>query len=426
MRKVFIYCYRHACEKRFLDANKIYNYLYENGLEIINNPRDADIIIFMTCAVIDSSSEGSINKIVEFQKYDADLIVVGCLPAIDPDKLSIVFNGKTIITKELDKIDTLFPQNKVLFSNIDDANLLFSNMDNSRITGVLKKILKNARWMEHITNGLIDHILKNIFGERSFITYMVCFYRSFNSLTKSPYFIIRVSWGCLGNCSYCAIKKATGSIISKPLDECIKEFKKGLDARHDHIVITADDVGAYGFDIGKNVTELLNKITSIPGDYTLSIRNLYPWWVVKYIDNFVDILKRRKITHLGIPIESGCTRILKLMNRYSDIQKMKSAFLKLNEAFPDVRIHTHIITGFPTETQEEMVQTLRFIIDSQIDAGFIYRFSCKAGTKAENIEPEIPKNEIISRLKYSKKYLNNEGYKVIYNSKLPLFIFDKR
>ncbi|ENO12439.1 2-methylthioadenine synthetase [Thermoplasmatales archaeon SCGC AB-539-C06] len=86
MKKIFIY--GGTCELRFLDAKKICYYLSKNDYEIVYKPKDADIIIFITCATLDDLVEYSFNKIKEFKKYDAELIVAGCLPSIEKEGLS--------------------------------------------------------------------------------------------------------------------------------------------------------------------------------------------------------------------------------------------------------------------------------------------------------------------------------------------------
>lgn len=216
-----------------------------------------------------------------------------------------------------------------------------------------------------------------------------------------------ISRGCTKNCSYCAIKKAIGPLISKPLDQCVKEFKKGLSLGYKDFVITADDVGAYGLDINSSFPKLLGKITSVEGDYNIEIQGLHPVWIVKYIDELEGILKRRKIKIIICPIQSGSSRLLKLMHRYHNTEKMKEVFLRIKKSFPDLSLETNYLVGFPTETDEDVEETLSFIKQVNFDACYVFPFSCKTGTMAEKIEPKIQKQEIFKRLEYVKEYFKN-------------------
>jgi len=88
-------------------------------------------------------------------------------------------------------------------------------------------------------------------------------------------------------------------------------------------------------------------------------------------------------------------------------------------------IYTHHLLGFPSETEEEFKQTLNFIKESKIDGGWVFPFSCRSDTKAESIEPKISQNEIFKRLRYAKKFLKNNDYKILATSKMHYMMFER-
>ena len=402
MKKIYIHVV--ACRRRLLDATKISDYLTKNDYKIVDKPKNADAIIFVTCAFINKIAEFSLDKVKFFQKYDAELIVAGCLPAIEKEKLSEIFDGKTLCTKDIDEIYQYFPEKKSSFSDIADANFLYGNLKNHS--------KKNSNYFR-----LRDYILKKTYGEHSF-TYKI--------LLKNPFFfLIRVSWGCLGNCSYCSIKKAIGSHKSKPLEECLNEFKKGLVQGHKHFLLTADDIGAYGLDIGYTFLELLQGITEFEGDFKVCIESLKPIWIVKYFEQLKGVLASHKIQYIDCAIQSGSEKILESMNRYSNIKKISETLLNIKNLNPELLLTTEIIIGFPGESKKDFHQTLSVLKTIQFDGGFIYRFAQKSGTAAENIKPKISKKEISNRIKFAKKFLKNEGYKLCYFPKKDCLIFDK-
>ena len=421
MKNVFIYV--SACDLRFLDANRICNYFSKNDYKIVNNPEDADLIFFIACAALNSISKGTLLKVKEFQKYNAELIVAGCLPEIEKIELSKIFNGRTVVTKNLENIDELFPENKIKFKSIDDSNILFHNFFEDDLTGErtnhleIKKIFWNIKFLNNIYNKVRKHVIKNLLSKFEFKVLEYLY-------TSKDLFQIRIARGCLGNCNYCAVKMGIGRLKSKPIDVCLKEFKKGLKLGYKKFVINADDTGVYGQDIGTNLPELLNKITSISGDYKILISSIHPQWLVKYIDSLEEIIKRKKIVIIESTIQSGSSRILRLMNRYFDIEKMKDAFLRLKKADSNLKIFTHIIIGFPTETKEDFESSMKFIEDVNFDSGFLFPFSCKSGTKAEEIEPKVSEKEIKKRMNYSKKFLRKKKYNV-FRLKKHFYIFDK-
>jgi MiaB/RimO family radical SAM methylthiotransferase len=374
----------------------------------------------LTCGAFDHLADESLRMVKEFQKYDAELIVGGCLPKIETDKLGDVFQGRTINTKDLDKdpdkMDELFPEFIVKFRDIDDANVSYHNLNEGNMVGAFKNYLGKIGWLDKFINTFQTEIFKTVYGKNSFF---------YHILLDEPMYRMRISWGCNSNCSYCGIKQAIGPHKSKPLEKVIDEFKTGLKDGHKHFMMNADDIGAYGTDIGSSFSDVLDKMTKIPGDYFISIANLSPRWVIKYIDYLEKIMEREKIIRIGVPVQSGSNRILKLMNRFHDKDKIKDALLRLKKVFPKLSLHTHIIVGFPTETEEDFLQTLDFIKDCQFSAGQLMPFSSKSGSEAASIEPKIPMDIINKRLLRAKSFFKKEGYSVKYKSQGRTFLFDK-
>ncbi len=406
MTKKFFLSTNWTCIRRKLDARKIADYLSKNNHKIVNDPRKADIIILVTCAFSNQRTEQAIAQIRNLKKYDAELIVAGCLPAIDPERMKAVFNGRTFVTKEIEKIDELFPENKIKFNDLEDANDPWENVDETRLYDSLKKILGKSEFIRNFYSSLETYIRKNLFSDTAVFTW-------YGNSSENPFFI-RPSRGCLGNCSYCAIYKAIGKMKSKPFDTCVSEFKEGLSQGYKNFILDADDIGCYGMDIGSSFSQLLDEITSVPGDYQIDIHYIHPHWVIKHIEGLEKVLRTGKIRRILSSIQSGNPRILKLMHRFPDTEKLKEAYLRLKKAYPDLLLETECICGFPTETMEEFKDTLNFILEVRFGWGAFFPFSCKIGTHCESLEPKIPEDEILRRIKFAKNFLKNHNYDARY------------
>ncbi len=262
--------------------------------------------------------------------------------------------------------------------------------------------------------------------QKNIIKYL---FNSHLSLYLYPYdknnYHVRISWGCLGSCTYCAIRKAIGTLKSKPIYDCINDFKTGLKHGFKNIILTADDVGAYGLDIGHTFPELLEKLLSFNGEYRISIQDFDPKWIVKYIDDLEMIFKKNKISSINVALQSGSKTILNKMNRYDNIDKISDAIQRLRKINKDFSLDTHFILGFPSETRRDFNKTMKFVIDNEFDMGFIYRFSLRSNTKAYNIEPKISVDELDYRMLSAKKILKNNKYKVLSLSKNSFYTFYK-
>ena len=286
---------------------------------------------------------------------------------------------------------------------------------------VIKNIFGKVRWINYSCLKIQVHTFKNLFGSRSFV---------YKLLFQKP-FLIRISWGCLGNCSYCKINKAIGTLKSKPIDECLKELKNGLDQGYKNFLRTADDAGAYGLDINSSFPKLLEKIVNFDDNFTIGIESLKPIWIVKYSEVLKKIFSTGKIEYIDCSVQSGSNRILKLMNRCQEIEKTMESILDFKKENQNLLLTTEVIIGFPSETEKDFQQTLSFIKKINFNTVFLFQFECKSGTVAEKIEPKVPDMEISRRMNQAKKFLKTNGYNQIHIPKMnfsslhKFLIFDK-
>ena len=409
MKKIFIHS-EHVCEKRKLDGKRVETYLKRNNYEIVDSPTKADIIFISSCGTTDINTQETFDMIDEFKKYKAEIIVLGCVPKTDKEKFEKKFHGRSVATDELEKIDDLFPENKIKFNEIEDGNLVTLRYDDGKFNERMKKFFLSHGLTKKLYLKASNFYLINKLGEEHLLL---------GNILKIPIddvFYVRTSWGCSQNCAYCGIRKATGKFHSKPFETCMDECKKGLGLGYKKIFLPADDTGAYGKDIGETFPELLKELTQFDGDYEISVFALNPVWLVKYIDELEKIVKSGKISGIAIPVQSGNGRILKLMSRYHNPDKIKDAFLRLKKACPDITLVTHMIAGFPSETEEEFEESLEFIVSAKIDMGVVMFMSVKSGTRAESMDPKIPDDEIVRRVKMGQKFLRKQGYKTNYSS----------
>lgn len=222
-------------------------------------------------------------------------------------------------------------------------------------------------------------------------------------------FPIRVSWGCNRKCSYCGIKYAVGRFHSKPLKTCYQEFQKGLDLGYKEFEIIADDVGAYGIDVGETIADLLKLLCDSQKDFNILIWNLSPIWLIKYKEDFIPILQKNKIHRIHYPIQSGSSKILKAMNRYNNTDEIINSVLFLKEFCNDLIITTDIIIGYPGETQDDINKTIEIICNSQIDGVGIFKYNDVTNTVASLSMEKIDSRTIKKRAHYVQKKLKEMG-----------------
>ena len=405
-KKIFIHV--EGCHKRGLDAKKFSTYFSKNNFKIVNSPKYADYIIFFTCGVFNQMIDKCLDIIKKFKKYDAELIVAGCLPDIAKEKLENIFNGKIIPTKDIEKIDDIFKGNKIKFGDVDEEHFIWRKFNPfggflEEPTATIKKIMREVKLVGKIYKYFKEDVLTKIFGKDLWHLRYI--------LDNKTYWIV-ISKGCIYNCSYCGIKKAIGPLKSKPLEQCLKEFKAGLQKGYTDLGLDADDIGNYGIDIGKTFPELLDEITKIDGNYTLKLENIHPTSLIKYANELEEILKRKKISYICISVQSGSNTVLKRMRRPYTRENLLDAISKIQKACPDLKMRTEIIVGFPGETQEEFKETMEILKKIRFDKGCLFSFSAIDGTEASTMHPKLTRRMMNERMRASKRFLRNADYYV--------------
>jgi MiaB/RimO family radical SAM methylthiotransferase len=365
-----------GCPRRAVDSQKIADYLETNNLEYTQDFKQADLIIVSTCAALKSREDLSKTAVTWYQEQkhrDAKIVVAGCLGKINPEVKKEFEEVVFISPREIDTLDDLIAA-KVRFEDIPDPNQIGSF-----------PLFPDKR--ERQAKG--DRLNK-----RLDLAY-----------EKKDLFTLRVATGCLGNCSYCAVKFAVGELESKPVDAIVNEFKSGLDQGFKHFVLIAGDVGCYGVDIGTSAVELLSELFAVAGSYKIIIKEFNAQWVVKYFQDLLKIFKENyeKIDYIVVPVQSASNRMLRLMKRPYTIENVKKYLNIIKAEVPGLQISTHIMVGFPGETEEDFKESVDFIKEYEFPFVDIYAYDDRPNTAASKMAGKVPQKIIDERVDAVKK-----------------------
>jgi threonylcarbamoyladenosine tRNA methylthiotransferase CDKAL1 len=347
MNKIFIKTF--GCSLNTADAEIMAGILKESGFNIVKFEDDANIFIINTCVVKEPTEKKIISYIEKIKEKSQNIIITGCMPQTMPEKLSnFTLLGPSQITHIVEAVE----------ETINGNNLILLVPEN------IKKInLPKIR-----RNKVIE--------------------------------IIPISSGCLGNCSYCIVKKARGELFSYPEEEILKNIKKAIQSGAKEIWLTAQDTGSYGKDINTNLVSLISNAIKINGEFKIRIGMMNPDQLIEFIDDFLPLFKSDKLFRfIHIPIQSGSDNILKKMNRKYTSKEALELIEKIKEEYIDMTIATDIICGFPGETEEDFSKTIEFMKITKIPVLNISRYwdrkETKSSTYEDKIEPETIKDRIL-------------------------------
>jgi MiaB/RimO family radical SAM methylthiotransferase len=195
----------------------------------------------------------------------------------------------------------------------------------------------------------------------------------------------------MSECTFCQTKLAKGNITSYRIGDIIRAIEKDIKDGCREIWLSSTDNGAYGFDIGTDITELLKKCKSIAGDFRIRIGMMNPMYMRSLKEGLNDLFEEssRIYRFLHIPVQSGSERILRSMKRGHTAKMYKDVVKSFRERWPDITIGTDIIVGFPGENEIDFENTLELISESKPDIVNCSRYSARTGTTASVLEGRL-------------------------------------
>lgn len=384
--KVAIYTL--GCKVNTYESEYIMDQLISKGYELVPFNEHADVYIINTCTVTnvsDSKSMKSIRQAIN-RNREAIIVVMGCLSQYRFTELK---------------------ENK----NID---ILIGNKDKSKIVDYLEAYIKTKEKQYKIYN-----LTKEQF-ESMEIT-------NFHNRTRA---FVKIQDGCNNYCSYCIIPYVRGSIRSKPKEAVLREITNLVENGYQEIVLTGIHTGSYGQDL-KNYSfeELLADIIKIPNLKRLRISSIE---ITELTPNILTLLAKSDIIvdHLHIPLQAGCNKILKLMNRKYDTEYFLKKINQIRNIRPNISITTDVIVGFPGETEAGFMETYNFIKQVNFAKLHVFPYSKRDNTKAaempNQIKEVIKKERVQKLLKLSKELELNYMNKFIGKDLEVLFETNKK
>lgn len=241
--------------------------------------------------------------------------------------------------------------------------------------------------------------------------------------------IIKIQDGCDLFCSYCIVPYLRGKPRSIPPNDIIKEINQYEEMGIKEVVLSGVNLGLYGKDLNPqlNINFLLREVLekTMISKIRLSSIEIY-----HINDEFLEIIGDQRVCkHLHIPLQHGSDRVLKLMNRQYDTMTYKRFFDKIIDKYPNISIGTDIIVGYPSETERDFEDTLRFIEKLEFSYLHVFSYSSRPLTEASKHKDQV--SEAVKRLRSEilidlGKKLKEKYIKRFIGSKLDMVVESKK
>ena len=209
---------------------------------------------------------------------------------------------------------------------------------------------------------------------------------------------VNIMFGCNNFCSYCIVPYVRGRERSREPKEIIREIEQLVADGVVEVMLLGQNVNSYGKNLKEPVTfaQLLEEVEKIEGLERIRFMTSHP---KDLSDELIEVMGRSKkiCKHLHLPLQSGSSRILKIMNRRYDKEHYLELVDKIRAAVPDIALTTDIIVGFPGETEEDFEETMDVVRKVRYDSAFTFIYSKRTGTPAASMEEQVPEDVIKAR-----------------------------
>jgi tRNA-2-methylthio-N6-dimethylallyladenosine synthase len=341
-----VYIYTYGCQMNVHDSEKMLGILSLEGYSSAESPEDADLIIFNTCAIREKAeqkfySQLGRTKMIKRKRRGVKIAVAGCVAQE---------------TKE--------------------------------------RLFSRAPYVDFIMGPQNLHMIGDLVGGRHRAALLgdnskLAFLEVASSRQDRIKAWVSIMYGCNNFCSYCIVPYTRGREVSRPSSAIIAEVRDLAAKGYREVTLLGQNVNSYLSDL--TFPELLRKIDSVPF-VTSHPRDLSDDLISAVADS------ARVCEHIHLPIQSGSDKILSLMNRGYGYREYREKIERIRLKIPQVAITADVIAGFPGETGQDHLETLRALSEVEFDGIFAFMYSPRKGTRAAEMGDKVSDGDKSVRL----------------------------
>ena len=356
-RPLFSHVETFGCQMNARDSEKLCGILNAIGYQE-SESEDADFVIYNTCTVRENANNkvyGRLGYLHGYKKKNPHMMIALCGCMMQEEKV-------------VEKI-------KQSYRFVD---LIFGTHNIFKFAELLVQSIENKKMVVDVWENT-DQIVEQLPNERKF-------------RFKSG---VNIMFGCNNFCSYCIVPYVRGRERSREPREIIREIENFVADGVVEVMLLGQNVNSYGKNLDQPITfaQLLEQIEQIEGLERIRFMTSHP---KDLSDELIEVMaKSKKICrHLHLPLQSGSSRLLKIMNRHYDKEQYLTLVEKIRAAIPDIALTTDIIVGFPGETEEDFEETMDVVCKVRYDSAFTFIYSKRTGTPAAKMEEQVPEDVV--------------------------------
>ena len=359
----------YGCQMNEHDSENIKALLTSIGFEEIEDYEKADLVLLNTCSIRENAHNkafGMLGRLKHLKEQKPELLVglCGCM------------------AQEASVVEEILKDYKFV-------NFVFGTHNMYQLPNILDKaMIENKQQIEVLSReeDLVEGL--PVIRANSYKAY------------------VNIIYGCNKFCTYCIVPYTRGRERSRKKEDILKEVENLVKDGYKEVTLLGQNVNAYGKDLYEdyNLANLLEDIAkmNIP---RIRFTTSHPW---DFTDNMIEVIAKYPniMPSVHLPVQSGSSKVLKLMGRRYTRESYLELFDKIKNTVPNVAISTDIIVGFPGESEEDFQETLSLVEYCKYDNAFTFVFSARVGTPACKLKDEVPLKEKEERLQRLNEIVN--------------------
>ena len=359
----------YGCQMNEHDSENISALIESLGFKKVDNYLDADLVLLNTCSIRENAHNkafGMLGRLKHLKNEKKDLIIglCGCM------------------AQEVSVVEEILRDYKFV-------NFVFGTHNLYQLPEILDKaIAENKQQIE-------------VFSREGDLVEGLPVVRANNYKAY-----VNIIYGCDKFCTYCIVPYTRGRERSRKKEDIISEVKQLVKDGYKEVTLLGQNVNAYGKDLydDYNLGDLLEDIAKLDIP-RIRFMTSHPW---DFTDKMIEVIGKYPniMPSVHLPVQSGSSKVLKLMGRRYTRESYLELFHKIKDTVPGVSISTDIIVGFPGESEEDFLETLSLVEECKYDNAFTFIFSVRVGTPAEKLKDDVSIEEKEERLQRLNTVVN--------------------
>ncbi len=356
----FIHTY--GCQANYRDEEIMSGILEMIGYKKANSIEEADFILLNTCAVRENAEQkvyGQIGNLKSIKASNKEKIIAICGCMVQQEHII-----------------------KFIIDTYKHVDLIFGTHNIENLPSMIEEVItKKIRLV--VVKSLPETIKEELPSVRL---------SSFKAF-------VNITYGCDKFCTYCIVPYTRGKERSRKMEDILKECRELKDLGYKEVTLLGQNVNAYGKDFkdGTSFAILLEEVAKL-GIPRVRFLTSHPW---DFTSEMIDVIAKYDniMKYIHLPVQSGSDEVLKRMNRRYTAEKYRNLVKEIRTRIPNVYLSTDIIVGFPNETYEQFLDTVKMVEFAKYDSAFTFIYSPRKNTPAASMEDNVSAKEKSARFK---------------------------